>query len=55
MRLEELSAIISEMEIVFAYDHFAEGEARTHPLSVICFREATISLRTGRRITRSMK
>ena len=35
MRLEELSAIISEMEIVFAYDHFAEGEAPNPPF--ICY------------------
>ena len=35
MRLEELPAIISEMEIVFAYDHFAEGEAPNPPF--ICY------------------
>lgn len=35
MRLEELSAIISEMEIVIAYDHFAEGEAPNPPF--ICY------------------
>lgn len=35
MRLEELSAIISEMEIVFDYDHFAEGEAPNPPF--ICY------------------
>ena len=33
--MEELVKIIEEMEIVFAYDHFAEGESPNPPF--ICY------------------
>ena len=35
MRMEDLTEIIREMEIVFSYDHFAEGEAPDPPF--ICY------------------
>ena len=35
MRIEELAAILQEMDIPFAYDHFAEGESPEPPF--ICY------------------
>ena len=53
--MEELLQIIKEMDIPFAYDHFAEGESRIRRLFVIFPRTATTLLRTGRSTTRSMR
>ena len=35
MRIEELAAILQEMDLPFAYDHFAEGESPEPPF--ICY------------------
>ena len=35
MRIEELAAMLQEMDIPFAYDHFAEGESPEPPF--ICY------------------
>ena len=35
MRIEELAAILQEIDIPFAYDHFAEGESPEPPF--ICY------------------
>ena len=35
MRIEELAAMLKEMDIPFAYDHFAEGESPEPPF--ICY------------------
>lgn len=35
MRIEELAAMLQEMDIPFAYDHFAEGECPEPPF--ICY------------------
>ena len=35
MRIEELAAMLQEMDIPFAYDHFAEGECPETPF--ICY------------------
>lgn len=35
MRIEELAAMLQEMDIPFAYDHFAEGESPDPPF--ICY------------------
>ena len=35
MSIEELAAILQEMDIPFAYDHFAEGESPEPPF--ICY------------------
>ena len=35
MRIEELAAMLQEMDLPFAYDHFAEGESPEPPF--ICY------------------
>lgn len=40
--MEELVKIIEEMDIPFAYDHFAEGESQDPHLCVTCYQEVII-------------
>ncbi|KIR03806.1 hypothetical protein P261_02621 [Lachnospiraceae bacterium TWA4] len=52
MTIQELVAIINEMNIPFAYDHFAEGKVQIHPLSVIYFLRIIILVLMGKCINR---
>ena len=46
MTHEEVKALVEEMGLPYAYDHFAEGESLIHRLSASCIRK----LRTLARI-----
>ena len=52
MTMEELVAMLTEMKIPFAYDHFAEGGVQIRRLSVICFPAAITFLLTAWLISR---
>lgn len=42
----EVKAMVEEMGLPYAYDHFAEGRAPTHRSSVSCTRERKTSAQT---------
>ena len=39
MTHEEVKALVEEMGLPYAYDHFAEGESLIHRLSASCIRK----------------
>lgn len=47
MTLEELAGMLEKTGFPFAYDHFAEAEARIRRLSAICFLAVIILRQTG--------
>lgn len=53
--MDELLKMLGEMQIPFAYDHFAEGESRTRPSFAICFPAATTSPQMAGSTTRFPK